>query len=90
MIFNMHRPFRIITDALSHPAAMCITTALTGYWIAVNPETWYDSLLAGGAMLLAQGIYKAGAPREAAMHKKLDALISATPADDSFINCEPD
>jgi hypothetical protein len=90
MIFNMHRPFQIITDALAHPASMCITVALSGYWVYSKPETWYDSLLAGGAMLLAQGIYKSGRPRDEAMHKKLDEIIHGTDADDAVAGSEID
>lgn len=71
----MHKPLRYVTDALSHPISMLITVSMTAFWIYTDPKTWYDALLAGGAMLLAQGIYKTGEPRDKAMHKKLDSIL---------------
>jgi len=48
---------------------------LTAYWIYTDPKTWYDAVLAGGAMVLAQAIFRAEEPREERLHEKLDATM---------------
>ena len=58
----MHR----VTHMLSSIPAMFVTLGLTAYWLYVDPKVWYDALLAGGAMLLAQAIHRVGEPRDVA------------------------
>jgi low affinity Fe/Cu permease len=79
-----------LVHALASPTAMWITLGLTAYWIYVDPATWYDTALAAGAMILAQAIFRAGEPRERAIHKKLDEIIHGTDADDTVAGIEID
>lgn len=74
-----------LTSLFSSTAAMILVVLGTLYWMYVG-ETFkdvIDSFLSGGAMLFGQANYKENAPREQALHAKLDAIIDATDADKS-------
>jgi len=86
----MHRYANRLVHALASPTAMWLSVVLTGYWIYNDPPTWYDALLAGGAMILAQAIFRAGEPRDKALHRKLDEIIHGSNADDAVAGSEID
>lgn len=86
----MHPHLSRVTTAASSPPAMLLAACGVAYWF-VTGETLndhIDAVLSGGAMLLAQAIYREGEPREIAIHRKLDAIIHGTDADDVWAGIE--
>lgn len=81
----------VTTKATSIPA-MGLTFAGMTYWFIASAD-WLgrvDAILSGGATLFAQMIYREGAPRDEAMHRKLDEIIHGTDADDGAAGIERD
>ena len=69
---------------------MVVSICLSAWW-AVEVGTLaglLDAFLSGGGVVFAQAIYRNGAPRDDALHRKLDSIIHGTDADDELAGIE--
>lgn len=81
-------------DYSSRPLAMATTGTLSALWAVVNGTVagLLDAIISGGALVLAQAIYRnqlareeIAAKREDAEQKKVNALVEATPGADNAL-----
>lgn len=77
-------------DLVTRPSAMAAAIGLSILW-ALQENTlasWLDALLSGGALVMGQAIYREAAPRDDALHQKLDGIIDGTAADNRLQGLE--
>jgi low affinity Fe/Cu permease len=90
LAFSVDRLICRATTLASSNVALAVSFSGMLYWVCAAPD-WLgrvDGLLSGGATMFAQMIYREAAPRDDALHKKLDAIIHGTDADDELAGIE--